>query len=63
MSDVILHFVDPSIPGLSGRDLLRKTATGLKGLSRRVCGKSVGQCIYTRDRHLLRDIGLDRDGI
>lgn len=67
MTQVMLHFVDPSIPGLSGRDLMRKAFSGVSGLRRRVGNsaltKSSGQTVFTRDLHLLRDIGLDRNGI
>jgi len=59
----MMHFVDPSIPGISGRDLINRTVAGLGGLCGRVGGrgarKSFRQDICTRDRHLLRDIGLD----
>lgn len=67
MTQALLHFVDPSIPGLSGRDMMRKAFSGVSGLRRRAGNKgakaSSGQSIVTRDLHLLRDIGLDRSAI
>ena len=56
MTQAILHFVDLSIPGLSGRDLARKA---FNGLGAKVSGRGLARL----DRHQLRDIGLDRSGI
>jgi hypothetical protein len=54
MRSSLEHFVDPSIPGLSGRDLI----AGLSG------GKPFEQARWTSLRHLgdhlLHDLGLER---
>jgi len=55
MTQMIQHFVDPSIPGLSGRDLLRRSVAALGG---KLSGKMRTRDLRL-DRHQLRDIGLD----
>lgn len=62
MTYSIQHFVDPTIPGLSGRDLVA-------GIRRRMRAPAAGSRLGSRrsplrmDIHLLRDIGLDRDAL
>jgi hypothetical protein len=63
-----LHFVDPTIPGISGRDLVQKSsqtfqaadshAPSVASAARRfrVVRKALGHL----DTRLLRDLGLDR---
>ena len=54
------HFVDPTIPGLSGRDLTARAAPRIRIPSvRRKLGS--GRALVRIARHLLRDIGIDRD--
>lgn len=68
MSDLAIHFVDPTYPGISGRDLLRRAAnlarTGcdtaaeaLRGARRELV---VRKALADLDRNQLRDIGIDR---
>ena len=49
----LIHFVDVSIPGLSGRDLTRSTAA-------RITGRKLRRDMGRIDSEILRDIGLDR---
>ena len=65
MTQAILHFVDLSIPGVSGRDLARKAARSVEGIRNR-CGAKIGAArlrkdLSNLDLHQLRDIGLDRN--
>ena len=64
MTDLASRFVDPTIPGLSGRDLLRRAcdllleaARGQTALRR---DRQIRQDLAYLDRNLLRDLGLDR---
>ena len=64
MTDLASRFVDPTIPGLSGRDLLRRAgslllqaARGQAALRRDL---QIRQDLAHLDRNLLRDLGLDR---
>ena len=68
MNQSVIHFVDPTIPGLSGRDLVGRaaqaidpTVAGLGGLlasMRR--GFAIRRALADLDRHQLRDLGIDR---
>lgn len=71
MTQLAIHFVDPSIPGLSGRDLLlrlsalartggAKTAGALSGVRREIAQR---RALADLDRNQLRDIGLDQDAM
>ncbi len=64
MSDLASHFVDPTIPGLSGRDLLRRAGNLLLEAARSRAALrrelQVRQDLAHLDRNLLRDLGLDR---
>jgi hypothetical protein len=65
MTQAILHFVDPSIPGVSGRDLARKAIRSVAGVRSRIGGKwgsaSLRKDLSYLDLRQLRDIGLDRN--
>ena len=65
MTHLAIHFVDPTMPGISGRDLIDRavksvqTSFGRAGDTRRDFALRKG--LSRLDRHLLRDIGFDRD--
>ncbi len=69
MTHLAIHFVDPTIPGLSGRDLIERTiesvpATGAEaGGAYRAARKdfALRQGLSGLDRHQLRDLGIDRN--
>ena len=65
MTQAILHFVDPSIPGVSGRDLARKAVRSIEGVRNRfgakISGARLRKDLSNLDLHQLRDIGLDRN--
>ena len=64
MTDLASRFVDPTIPGLSGRDLLRRAGGLLLEATRRQAALrrdlQIRQDLAHLDRNLLRDLGLDR---
>ncbi len=70
MTQLAIHFVDPTIPGLSGRDLIERSietvqATGTEaGGTYRAARQdfALRQGLSGLDRHQLRDLGIDRDG-
>jgi hypothetical protein len=70
MTQLAIHFVDPTIPGLSGRDLIERSietvqATGTEaGGAYRAARQdfALRQGLSGLDRHQLRDLGIDRDG-
>ena len=71
MTDLTQHFVDPSIPGLSGRDLVRPglvaRSLSLLGDTQETLARWRQERVLRRDlahldAHLLRDLGLDRSG-
>ncbi len=55
MYQMAIHFVDPTIPGLSGRDLLLRAGQAL-----RWAGIRRARDLRGLDRHQLQDLGLDR---
>ena len=68
MNRPILHFVDPTIPGLSGRDLLERASQAIEA---RCASLAETYACWRRDhrlrhdlarldRQVLRDVGLDR---
>lgn len=68
MTHLDIHFVDPSIPGISGRDLVERA---IKSVQASYSGagsayRSLRQDFALRkglsklDRHQLRDLGIDR---
>ncbi len=69
MTHLAIHFVDPTIPGLSGRDLIERTietvqATGAEagGAYRAVRRDfALRQGLSGLDRYQLRDLGIDRN--
>ena len=64
MTDLASRFVDPTIPGLSGRDLLRRAGDLLLEAARSGAAARrelrIRQDLAHLDRNLLRDLGLDR---
>lgn len=71
MTNLAMHFVDPTIPGISGRDLLQhagslartgcsKAVEALRGVRREL---AVQHALADLDRNMLRDIGVDRDAM
>lgn len=58
-------FVDPTIPGLSGRDLVEKAShaivTGRDGASSWRWSHAIRRGLAGMDMHQLRDLGLNRD--
>lgn len=74
MTQLAIHFVDPSIPGLSGRDLPLRLVeqaqyawTACRGAvsARREARREldVRRALADLDRNQLRDIGVDRDAM
>ncbi len=69
MSHLAIHFVDPTIPGLSGRDLIERSIESAPATSAEAGGayRAARQDFARRqglsrlDRHQLRDLGIDRD--
>ena len=68
MNQSVIHFVDPTIPGLSGRDLAGRAAhaidPGVAGrggvLASMRRGFAIRRALADLDRHQLRDLGIDR---
>jgi uncharacterized protein YjiS (DUF1127 family) len=68
MTPLRIHFVDPTIPGISGRDLVERAiesaqaASSEAGGSFRAAHKNFAQRrgLSRLDRHQLRDLGIDR---
>ena len=69
MTHLAIHFVDPTMPGISGRDLIDRavksvqTSFGRAGDAHRETRRdfALRKGLSRLDRHLLRDIGFDRD--
>ncbi len=69
MTHLANHFVDPTIPGLSGRDLIERSiesvqaTTSAAGSAYRAARKdyALRRGLSGLDRHQLRDLGIDRD--
>jgi hypothetical protein len=57
MTKMAIHFVDPTIPGLSGRDM-HADLVGLGGAGR--TERLVSRGLRHLSVRLLRDLGLDR---
>ena len=68
MTHLAIHFVDPTIPGLSGRDLIERSIESVQAI-----GTEAGNAYWAArrdfalrrglsrlDRHQLRDLGIDR---
>ncbi len=71
MAWTAIHFVDPTIPGISGRDLVRRAAHAVQPIRGRA-GRAIAaarrdfairKALAHLDRHQLRDLGLDRNGL
>ncbi|MGF1610823.1 MAG: hypothetical protein ACFCUQ_15585 [Kiloniellales bacterium] len=74
MTQLAIHFVDPSIPGLSGRDLPLRLVeqaqyawAACRGAGNALCEARRELCVRRAladlDRNQLRDIGVDRDAM
>ena len=69
MTHLAIHFVDPTIPGLSGRDLIERTIETVQATYNEAGGayRAVRQDFALRqglsglDHHQLRDLGIDRN--
>jgi hypothetical protein len=69
MTHLTIHFVDPTIPGISGRDLIERAIKSVQATCAEAgSGYQAARNDFARrkglsrlDRHLLRDIGIDRD--
>lgn len=69
MTHLAIHFVDPTIPGLSGRDLIERTIKSVQATSAEAGNayRAARQDFALRrglaglDRHQLRDLGIDRN--
>ena len=71
MTPLNIHFVDPTIPGISGRDLIEPAI----GSAQAIRGKRDSAYLASRrdfalrrglsglDREQLRDLGIDRDSV
>jgi len=73
MTQLAIHFVDPTIPGLSGRDLVERAVQAIQAsvVNAGTQADKAARSLYRErairrdlahlDRQTLRDIGLDRD--
>ncbi len=69
MTHLAIHFVDPTIPGLSGRDLIERTIESVQattteaGNAHRAARRdfALRRGLSRLDRHQLRDLGIDRN--
>ncbi len=69
MNPLRIHFVDPTIPGISGRDLVERAIESTQaafsetGNAFRAAHRSFAlrKGLSGLDRHQLRDLGIDRD--
>ena len=57
MTEQFLHFVDPSIPGLSGRDLMGRLSKAVQASREEFV---IRKDLAGLDSHQLRDLGIDR---
>jgi uncharacterized protein YjiS (DUF1127 family) len=70
MTPLRIHFVDPTIPGISGRDLIERaiesaqTTSAKAGNAYRAARRAFAlrKGLSRLDRHQLRDLGIDRGG-
>ena len=64
-----LHFVDPTIPGISGRDMIEPAIASAQAIPGAAGGADRGarqdfalrKGLSRLDRRQLRDLGIDRD--
>ncbi len=69
MTHLAIHFVDPTIPGLSGRDLIARSIESVSATGAAAGGAyraarqdfTLRQGLSGLDRHQLRDLGIDRN--
>ena len=71
MRPLAIHFVDPTIPGISGSDLVGRSTQAIHAGHTRTGGAPAAaarrfhafrKALGDLDLHLLRDLGLDRSG-
>ena len=71
MRPFAIHFVDPTIPGISGRDLVGRSNQAIHAAHTHSGGvpaatarryHAIRKALGDLDLHLLRDLGLDRSG-
>ena len=63
-----IHFVDPAIPGISGRDMIERAIAAVQSTHNGAGGIyqalrrdfALRRGISKLDRHQLRDLGIDR---
>ncbi len=68
MTQLAIHFVDPTIPGISGRDLIDRPIKSVQALYREAGSAyraarrdfALRKDLSRLDRRQLRDLGLDR---
>lgn len=68
MNYLSLHFVDPTIPGISGSDLTEKAVRAVQSTIARPDGArraarwdvAIRKALAHLDTHRLRDLGIDR---
>jgi len=68
MTNLAVHFVDPSIPGISGRDLIERPIKSVQAMYREAGGAyraaradfALRKALSRLDRHQLRDLGIDQ---
>jgi len=69
MTPLRIHFVDPTIPGISGRDLVERAIESAQAAFSEAGGAfraahktfALRRGLSGLDRHQLRDLGIDRD--
>jgi uncharacterized protein YjiS (DUF1127 family) len=69
MTQLTIHFVDPSIPGISGRDLVGRAAEAMQAAYVEAGGAyresrreyAIRKALARLDMRQLRDLGIDRD--
>ena len=68
MTHFAIHFVDPTIPGISGRDLIERPIKSVQAIYREAGGAyraarqdfALRKALSRLDRQQLRDLGIDR---
>jgi len=68
MTPLAIHFVDPTIPGISGRDLIDRPIKSVQTIFHMASGAyrtqradfALRKSLSKLDAHQLRDLGIDR---